>query len=86
MGRCYVLLRSGHDVRIRRRGDVSLRRLGNVPPKRCWVFHLRRTYDVAGTYRETSLQRRYNVLLPGGVPFLLYGDLCNTLYNISDFT
>ena len=29
------------------------------------MFHLRLTCDVAGTYRETSLRRRYNVLLPG---------------------
>ena len=29
------------------------------------MFHLRRTYEVAGTYREKSLQRRHNVLLPG---------------------
>ena len=31
--RCYVLLRRHHDVPIRRR----------------WMFHLRRTCDVAGT-------------------------------------
>ena len=28
------------------------------------MFHLRRTFDVAGTYRETSLLRHYDVLLP----------------------
>ena len=39
-------------------GDVSLRRR--------WVFCLRRTCDVAGTYREMSLRRRHGVLLPGG--------------------
>ena len=55
--RCYVLLRRCHDVTIRCRG--------NVPPRRRWVFHLRRTCDVAGKYRETSLRRRYEVLLPG---------------------
>ena len=55
--RCYVLLRRRHDVPIRQRGDVPLRCLGDVPSRGCWVFHLRRTYDVAGTYRETS----YNV-------------------------
>ena len=55
--RCYVLLRRHHDVPIKCRGDVPLRRLGDVPPKRRWVFHLRRTYDVVGTYRETSLRR-----------------------------
>ena len=64
--RCYVLLRRRHDVPIRCRGDVPLRRLGDVPPRRRWVFHLRRTCDVAGTSKETSLRRRYDVLLPGG--------------------
>ena len=60
MGRsCYVLLRHCHDVLIKCRGDVPLRR-------RRWVFHLRRNCDVAGTYRETSLPRCYDVLLPGG--------------------
>ena len=51
--RCYVLLRHRHEVPIRRRGDVPLRRLGDLPPRRRWVFHLRRTCHVAGTYRET---------------------------------
>ena len=51
--RWYVLLRRCHDVPIRCRGDVALRRLGDVPPRRCWVFHLRRTCDVAGTYSCT---------------------------------
>ena len=64
--RCYVLLRRRHDVPIRRRGDVPLRRLDDVPMRRRWVFHLRRTYDVAGTYRETSLRRWHDILLPGG--------------------
>ena len=45
--RCYVLLRRRYDVPIRRRGDVPLRHLGDVPMRRRWVFHLRRTYDVA---------------------------------------
>ena len=62
---CYVLLRRRHDVPIGCREDVPLRRLGDVPPRRRWVFHLRRTCDVAGTYRETSLGRCYDVLLPG---------------------
>ena len=64
--RFYVLLRRRHDVPIRRREDVPLRRLGEVPLRRHWVFHFRRTCDVAGTYRETSLQCRHDVLLPGG--------------------
>ena len=64
--RCYVLLRRCHDFPIRCCGDIPVRRVGDVPPKRCWVFYLRRTCDVDGTYRETSLQRRYDVLLPSG--------------------
>ena len=69
--RCYVLLRRRYDVPIRRRRDAPLRRLHDVPPRRRWVFHLRRTCDVAGTYRETSLRRRYDVLLLGGKAFLI---------------
>ena len=45
--------------------DVLLRRLGDVPTRRRWVFHLGRTCDVTGTYRETSLRRRHDVLLLG---------------------
>ena len=58
-----------YDVLIRRRGDVPLRLLGNVSPRRRWVFHLRRTCDIAGTYRETLSGRRHDVLLPGGVKY-----------------
>ena len=61
--RCYVVLRRRHDVPIRCREDVPLIRLGDVPRRHRWVFHLRRNCDVAGTYRETSLRRRYDVLL-----------------------
>ena len=64
--RHYVPMRRHHDIPIRRREDVPLRRLGDVPLRRRWVFHLRRTYDVAGTYRETSLRRHHDVLLPVG--------------------
>ena len=64
--RHYVPMRRYHDIPIRRYEDVSLRRFGDVPPRRRWVFHLRRTCDVAGTYRETSLRRRHDVLMPGG--------------------
>ena len=64
--RCYVLLRRRYDIPIRRRGDAPLRRLGDVPSRRRWVFHLRRTCDVTGTYRETLLRRRHEVLMPGG--------------------
>ena len=42
---------------LRRREDVPLKRLGDVPLRRRWVFHLSRTYDVTGTYRES----RYDV-------------------------
>ena len=58
--RCYVLLRLHHYVPIRCRGDVPLRRLGDIPWRRRLVFHLKHNCDVAGTYEETSLQRRYN--------------------------
>ena len=64
--RCCVLLRRRHNIPIRCRGEVPLRCLGDVPPRRCWVFHLKRTYDVAGTYRKTSLRRCYDVLLSHG--------------------
>ena len=64
--RCYVLLTRRQDVPIRCRGDVSLRHLGNIPRRRRWVFNLRRNCDVTGTYRETLLRCRYNVLLPVG--------------------
>ena len=57
--RCYVFLRLRYDVPIRRRRDAPLRRR--------WVFHLRRTCDVTGTYREMSLRRLYDVLMPGGI-------------------
>ena len=68
---CYVLLRR-YDVPIRRLGDAPLRRLGDVPSRRRWVFHLRRTCDVAGTYRETSVRRRHDVLVPGGSLYYKY--------------
>ena len=64
--RCYVLLRRRHDVRIRHHGDVPLRRPVDVAPRGRWVFHLKRTCDVSETHRETSLQRRHNVLLLDG--------------------
>ena len=64
--RHYVPMRRHRDIPIRRSEDVPLRRLGNVPLRRRWVFHLRRTCDVTETYRETSLQRRHDVLIPGG--------------------
>ena len=55
MGRCcYVFLRRRHDVPITRRGKGTMRRLGDVLPRRRWVFHLGRTYDVAETYKDTT--------------------------------
>ena len=64
--RHYVPMRRHRNIPIRHRQDVPLRRLGDVPLRRRWVLHLRRTCDVAGTYKETSLRRRHDVLLPGG--------------------
>ena len=65
--RSYVPLRRRYDVPIRRRGNVPLRRLGDVSLRIRSVFYLGRTCNVAGTYRETSLRRRYDVLMPDGV-------------------
>ena len=65
------LLCSQHDVPIRCCGEVPLRRLGDVPQRHCWVFHFRRKCDVTGTYRKTSLQCHYNILLPDGDDKLL---------------
>ena len=65
--RHYVPMRRRHDISIRRREDVPLRRLGNVSVRRRWVFHLRLTCDVAGTYRETSLRHLHDVLLRVGL-------------------
>ena len=56
--RHYIPMGRHHDIPIRRREDVPLRRH--------WVFHLRRTCDVAVNYKKTSLQRRDDVLVPGG--------------------
>ena len=69
--RCYVFLRLCYDVPIRRRRDAPLRRLGEVPSRLRWVFHLRHTCNVAETYRETSMLRRHDVLIPGGKRSLL---------------
>ena len=66
--RCYILLKFRHDVPIKCRKDAPLRRLGHVPSRLCLLFHLRRTCDVAGTYRNTLLWRRHDVLLSGGSP------------------
>ena len=67
--RCYVILRRPYDVPIRRCRGAPLRRLGDVPSRRRWVFHFRRNCDVTGTYRETSLRRLHDVLMPGGLSY-----------------
>ena len=55
--RHYVPSRRRHYIPIRSREDV---------PLRCrWVFHLRHTCDVAGTYKQTSLRRRDDFFLRG---------------------
>ena len=72
-----------HDIPIRRREDVPLRRLGDVPLRRRWVFHLRRTCDVAWTYKETSLQRRHDVSLPGGSRSLRFYPISKKFLNDS---
>ena len=58
--RCDVLLRRRYHVPIRRWGDIPLKRLGDVPSRCRLVFHLGRTCNVPGSYRETSLPRRLN--------------------------
>ena len=64
--RCYLILRCRQDVPIRCPEDVPQRSLDDITPRRRWWFHLRCTWDVAGTCRETSLWRHNNVLLPVG--------------------
>ena len=54
---CYTQLRRRQEVPIKRCGDLLLRRVGVFPPRCRWVFCLRRTCDVAGTYRDTSCYR-----------------------------
>ena len=66
----YVFLRRCYDFQIWFCGDELMRRLSNIFPKSCGMFHLRRTCDVAGTYRETSLRRLHNLLLPDGMPII----------------
>ena len=61
----YVPLRRRHIIPIRRHEDVPLRRFGDVPLRLRWVFHLRRTCNVAGTYKETLFRRHHDVSLPG---------------------
>ena len=39
----WVPLRRRYNVyvHVQHRGDVPLRRFGDVPPRLCWVFHLK---------------------------------------------
>ena len=67
MERCHnVPLRRHHDILRRRHGDVQMRCFDHVPLRCCWVFHLKRTCDVAGTYRGTLLRCCHDILLLGG--------------------
>ena len=59
------LLETSSDIPLRSHENVPLRRSGDVPLRPRWVFHLRRTCDVAGTYKETSLWHRHDVSLLG---------------------
>ena len=70
IGRCYVLLRHCGDVPIWCCGDVPLRCLGDVPSRLRCGYQLKRNCDFAGTYRETTLRRRHNLLLPVGFSLL----------------
>ena len=71
-----------------------MRRLGNVPLRRRRVFHLKHHCDVIGTYQETSLRRRHDVSLPGGIlhigtndaPFLTIENMFKELKKLRDFT
>ena len=62
--RCYVLLRSRHNVPIRcRTTETSWRRSTETS----LGVSFRRNCDIAGTYSETSLRRCYDIFLPGGI-------------------
>ena len=58
--------RPSREVLMGRGAYVPLRSLGDVPLRCHWVFHLRLAWDVTETYRETSLRRHHDALLPGG--------------------
>ena len=60
-----ITWKRSRDLLTRCHEFVTSKRGGNV------VFHLRRTCDVAGKYRETLLRRRHNVLLPGGIVLII---------------
>ena len=74
--RCYILLSPRHAVPIRCCGDVPLRHLSDVPPRRRLVLYLRHTFDVAGTSRQMSLRRHYDVVLPVGISVTVLIEKC----------
>ena len=74
-----IYKRRRRDLLMGRRGYLPLRRLGDIPLRRHWVFHLRRTSNVAGRYKEMSLRRSHNVLLLGGPRCTVSS--CNFIYN-----
>ena len=69
--------RRRRDLLMGRRGYVPLRHLGDIPLRRHWVFHLRRTSNVAGRYKEMLLRRSHNVL--GGSRCTVSS--CDFIYN-----
>ena len=73
--RHYVPLRRDHDIPIKRPEDVPLRHFDDVSLRHRWVFRLRRTCDITGQYKETSLRRRHDVLLLGGMLFQYFHSL-----------
>ena len=62
-----VLMGRRHYVPMRPRHIIPISRCEDVPLRCRRVFHLRRSCNVAGTYREMSLRCRHDVLLPGGL-------------------
>ena len=80
--RHYVSLRRRHDIPLRLCEDVPLRHLGDVPLRQCWMFHLRRTCDVTGTYKKMSLRRRHDVFCRVGLLFLIEFFIYQFLKNI----
>ena len=70
--RWYAILRRYHDVPVRCRGDFPLRCLGDIQPRRCWVFHLRRTCDVTETYRRRCYDVATTSCCPMGIKWKKY--------------
>ena len=50
-------MRRRHYVPMKRHHDIPIKRRKDVPLRRCWVFHLRRTCDVIGTFVMTAPRR-----------------------------